>query len=101
MTEAADYFSDNLKMEGDQISFDFHLPNSEIHRFSWEIPGIHNVENATGALAVLHNLGVEIEVLKKALANFKALKDAIPSIHFLTERFILMTMPIIQRSSMP
>lgn len=74
VNETADYFSDNLKMEGDQISFDFHLPNGEIHRFSWEIPGIHNVENATGALAILHNLGVEIEVLKKALANFKGIK---------------------------
>lgn len=74
VNEKADYYSDNLKMEGDQISFDFHLQNGETHRFSWEIPGIHNVENATGALAVLHNLGVEIEVLKKALANFKGIK---------------------------
>lgn len=74
VNEVADFYSDNLRLEGDKISFDFHLPNGETHRFSWEIPGIHNVENATGALAVLYNLGVEIEVLKKALAKFKGIK---------------------------
>lgn len=74
VNEQADYYSDNLASRETKISFDFHLPNEETHRFSWEIPGIHNVENATGALAVLHNLGVEIEVLRKALANFKGIK---------------------------
>lgn len=74
VNEEADYYSDNLVLEADKISFDFHLPNGETHRFSWEIPGIHNVENATGALAVLHNLGGEIEVLKKVLADFKGIK---------------------------
>jgi len=32
------------------------------------------VENATGALALLYNLGVDIEILKKALANFRGIK---------------------------
>ncbi len=74
VNEIADYFSDNLQMRGDKISFDFHLPNGDVHRFEWDIPGVHNVENATGALALLYNLGVDIEVLKKALANFRGIK---------------------------
>lgn len=74
VNEEADYYSDNLKLVGDKIHFDFHLPNGEAYPFEWEIPGIHNVENATGALALLHNLGVEIEVLQKALSNFKGIK---------------------------
>lgn len=74
VNEKADYYSDNLKLVGDTITFDFHLPNGETYPFEWEIPGIHNVENATGALALLHNLGVEIEVLQKALASFKGIK---------------------------
>jgi len=74
VNEEADYYSDNLTMEDDKISFDFHLPNGDVHRFYWEIPGIHNVENATAALALLSNLGVEIEILKRALANFKGIK---------------------------
>ncbi|MDO4762791.1 MAG: UDP-N-acetylmuramate--L-alanine ligase [Flavobacteriaceae bacterium] len=74
VNEEADYYSDNLTMNDDKISFDFHLPSGETYPFTWEIPGIHNVENATGALAVLHNLGVEISVLQKALASFKGIK---------------------------
>ena len=74
VNEMADYFSDNLQMRGDKISFDFHLPNGDVHQFEWDIPGVHNVENATGALALLYNLGVDIEILKKALANFRGIK---------------------------
>ena len=61
-------------MRDDKILFDFHLPNGEVHQFEWDVPGIHNVENATGALALLCNLRVDIEILKKALVNFRGIK---------------------------
>ena len=74
VNEEADYYSDNLRMDHDKIYFDFHTPTQEIKDFVWEIPGIHNVENATVALAILSNLGVDFETLKKAIANFKGIK---------------------------
>lgn len=74
VNEVADYYSDNLRMEHDKIYFDFHTPNETVKDFVWEIPGIHNVENATVALAILNNLGVDFETLKKAIANFKGIK---------------------------
>ncbi|EJL73785.1 UDP-N-acetylmuramate--L-alanine ligase [Chryseobacterium populi] len=74
VNEKADYYSDNLRMDYDKIYFDFHTPAETIKDFIWEIPGIHNVENATVALAILHNLGVDFETLKKAIANFKGIK---------------------------
>ena len=74
VNEEADYYSDNLRMDHDKIYFDFHTPTEEINDFVWEIPGIHNVENATVALAILSNLGVDFETLKKAIANFKGIK---------------------------
>ncbi len=74
VNEEADFYSDNLRMEHDKILFDFHTSNETISDFSWEIPGIHNVENATVAIAILHNLGVDFETLKKAIANFKGIK---------------------------
>ncbi|WP_294220348.1 UDP-N-acetylmuramate--L-alanine ligase [uncultured Chryseobacterium sp.] len=74
VNEEADYYSDNLRMEGDKIYFDFHTPAETVKDFIWETPGIHNVENATVALAILHNLGVDFETLKKAIANFKGIK---------------------------
>jgi len=74
VNEVADYYSDNLRMENDKIYFDFHTPTETIKDFVWDIPGIHNVENATVALAILNNLGVDFETLKKAIANFKGIK---------------------------
>lgn len=74
VNEKADYYSDNLRMDHDKIYFDFHTPTETIKDFVWGIPGIHNVENATVALAILSNLGVNFDVLKKAIADFKGIK---------------------------
>ena len=74
VNEEADYYSDNIREIGDKIYFDFHTPSEEIDDFEWEIPGIHNVENATVAIAILKNLGVDFETLKRGIANFKGIK---------------------------
>lgn len=74
VNEEADYYSDNIREIGDKIYFDFHTPKEEISDFVWEIPGIHNVENATVAIAILNNLGVDFETLKPGIANFKGIK---------------------------
>jgi len=74
VNEIADYYSDNLRMENDKIYFDFHTPTETIKDFVWDVPGIHNVENATVALAILKNIGVDFETLKKVIANFKGIK---------------------------
>lgn len=74
VNEEADFYSDNLRMQGDKIWFDFHKGDEEIDDFSWEIPGIHNVENATVAIAILNSLGVDFETLKKGIASFKGIK---------------------------
>ena len=74
VNEEADYYSDNIREIGDKIYFDFHTPKEEISNFVWEIPGIHNVENATVAIAILSNLGVDFDILKRGIANFKGIK---------------------------
>lgn len=74
VNEEADYYSDNIREIGDKIHFDFHKQKEESHDFVWEIPGIHNVENATAAIALLHNFGVDFETLKKGIAGFKGIK---------------------------
>lgn len=74
VNEKADYYADNLRMDHDKIYFDFHTSTETIKDFVWEIPGIHNVENATVAIAILNNMGVDFDTLKKAIANFKGIK---------------------------
>ena len=74
VNEEADYYSDNLRMDHDKMYFDFHTQEGDTEEFVWEIPGIHNVENATAALAILRNLGVGFDILKKAIASFRGIK---------------------------
>ena len=74
VNEEADYYSDNIREIGDKIKFDFHTPTEEIDDFEWEIPGIHNVENATVAIAILNNYGVDFETLKRGICTFKGIK---------------------------
>lgn len=74
VNEEADYYSDNLRMIGDRMYFDYHTPEESVKDFSWGLPGIHNVENATAALAVMHKLGVGFDTLKKAIAGFRGIK---------------------------
>ena len=74
VNEEADYYSDNIREIGDKIKFDFHTPTQEIDDFEWEIPGIHNVENATVAIAILNNHGVDFETLKRGISTFKGIK---------------------------
>lgn len=73
VNEEADFYSDNLRIEGSKMYFDFHH-NGETIPFEWDIPGIHNVENATSAIALLHTYGVDYDVLHKALKKFKGIK---------------------------
>jgi len=53
--------------------FDFHNGNETVE-FAWQIPGIHNVENATAAIALLNNFGVDFETLQKGIKSFKGIK---------------------------
>ena len=81
VNETADFYSDNLQISGDKMTFDFHDGNN-IVKFSWQIPGIHNVENATAAIALLHSMGVSYEVLQKGISSFKGIKRRYTMHHF-------------------
>ena len=74
VNEKADFYTENLRMQGDKILFDFHSETETLKDFSWEIPGIHNVENASAAIALLNSAGVSLSVLKDGIASFKGIK---------------------------
>lgn len=76
VNETADYYSDNLRMEGDQIYFDFHARREALHftDLHWSIPGIHNVENATAAIGLLLNIGATENQIRKGIASFFGIK---------------------------
>lgn len=68
------YRSENLRVEDGFFVFDFKSPIENIDNIKFTLPGAHNVENATAAIAVAQQIGVTAESIKKALATFKGIK---------------------------
>ena len=68
------YQSKNLRVENGFFVFDIESPIENIENIVFTLPGRHNVENATAAIAVAQQLGVKGEAIKKALASFKGIK---------------------------
>lgn len=64
----------NLRVEGAKFVFDYEDDNQEIADISLMLPGKHNVENTTVAIAIALRLGINPEKVKQAVANFKGVK---------------------------
>jgi len=74
VNEKADYYSDNIKINNDFVSFDFNSQNENTQHFEWNLQGIHNIENATVAISVVRNLGASWDDLKKGIKSFNGIK---------------------------
>jgi UDP-N-acetylmuramate--alanine ligase len=72
--EEADVYSSNIRITGDEYSFDLNFVGKEIKNLKLGIPGLHNVENATAASAACLTAGVTEDELREALASFKGVK---------------------------
>ena len=71
INESADVRASNVSQHGRSMRFDLHLPGHE-HSLPLQInlPGLHNVRNALGAIAVAHELGVSAELIQQGLRGF-------------------------------
>lgn len=68
------YRSENVRVEEGYFVFDFKSPIQNIDNIKFTLPGLHNVENATAAIAVALQIGINGEAVKTALASFKGIK---------------------------
>ena len=64
----------NLRVEGAKFVFDYADDYHRIENISLMLPGKHNVENTTVAIAIALQLGINPEKVKQAVANFKGVK---------------------------
>ena len=64
----------NLRVEGAKFVFDYADNYHRIENISLMLPGKHNVENTTVAIAIALQLGINPEKVKQAVANFKGVK---------------------------
>ena len=73
-SSTADAKAINLRVEGAKFVFDYVDSNHQLTDVSLMLPGKHNVENTTVAIAIALQLGIDAEKVKLAVANFKGVK---------------------------
>ncbi|MHA1114162.1 MAG: UDP-N-acetylmuramate--L-alanine ligase, partial [Alphaproteobacteria bacterium] len=80
LTPPADVRAVDIRSEAGSMCFDVEFTDrarGEIRRFSGirlPMPGLHNVQNAVAAIAVADELGVDEDVIVRALAEFGGVK---------------------------
>lgn len=73
-SQVADIQAVNIKIEAGSFYFDFKSANQYIENIQMGIPGLHNIENATAAIEVALELGIEPASIRTAMAGFKGVK---------------------------
>jgi UDP-N-acetylmuramate--alanine ligase len=72
LSEQADVRATGIRQDGRMMHFLAHLPGrSEPLRVSLNLPGIHNVRNALGAMAIAWELGLDLPAIVPSLASFQ------------------------------
>jgi len=71
--KSGDYKSENVEIKDAAFHFTMNC-KGKVETFELNVPGYHNVENAIVSIAVAMELGIETEVIKKAIADFKGVK---------------------------
>lgn len=64
----------NIRVEDGNFVFDYRDEKTSIENLQLMLPGKHNVENATVAIAAALSLGISAEKVKAAIASFKGVK---------------------------
>jgi UDP-N-acetylmuramate--alanine ligase len=70
----ADVYAGNVHIDSGTFVFDFNSSDTTINHIELGLPGLHNVENATGAIQAALTLGIEPEKIKAALKDFMGVK---------------------------
>jgi UDP-N-acetylmuramate--alanine ligase len=72
LSEQADLRATAIRQEGRMMHFQAHLPGrAEPLAVSLNLPGVHNVRNALGAMAVAWELGLDLPAITPSLAAFQ------------------------------
>ncbi len=72
LDETADVRATDISQDGRMMRFDVHLPGDEApFRVALNLPGVHNVRNALGALAICWELGLDVRAAAACLETFK------------------------------
>jgi UDP-N-acetylmuramate--alanine ligase len=72
--EAGDFQARNVRVENGFFTFDYKGADIEMPGLQFTLPGKHNVENATAAITLALELGVDASAIRAAMLSFKGIK---------------------------
>lgn len=72
--EKGNFHAENVKAQAGYFLFDYHSDKEKIKEIQLKVPGFHNVENAVAAISVSLALGIEAEVVKRAIGSYRGVK---------------------------
>jgi len=87
--ESAHIYPKNINLRELTSEFECFYKNKFVDRFSLALGGMHNISNALSVIALGLELGINIEVIKRALANYKGAKRRLET-KFADHRFTVM-----------
>jgi UDP-N-acetylmuramate--alanine ligase len=70
----ADIFAEKIRLENGSYVFDIVMGKWKLEDIFLNIGGRHNIENIIAAIAAIHDLGIDDDRIKKAVAAFKGVK---------------------------
>lgn len=70
----ADYMAKNIVVNGMKTSFDIYFKGENLGSMELNVPGMHNIYNATAAVAVGDRLGIEFKDMAEVLMTFRGVQ---------------------------
>ncbi len=74
LEQNADFEAQSIQISPEAFHFNFKSENHTIENIKIKVPGYHNITNATVAVAVALELGIDAQQIKDALAVYKGVK---------------------------
>jgi UDP-N-acetylmuramate--alanine ligase len=81
MNTEADYVAENVSYSAKGTSFTLKCEGKDAGKFETHLIGAHNVSNALAAIAISHESGIEWNVIRSGLLNFKGVGRRLEKIY--------------------
>lgn len=65
-----DYWAKNIHHSESTSQFDLYVDDQKACQMTVPLPGDHNILNALGAIAMTHQMGLDIELIKRSIQKF-------------------------------
>lgn len=87
LSEKSDYSTSNVKIASGKYVFDVQSPSGTIENLTFGMPGLHNLENAIAAFAVVDQIGLSEAEIRSGLESYKGVKRRF-DVHINTEKVV-------------